>query len=158
MASLNKVMLIGNLGRDPEVKQTATGDLVATLALATKSVWNDKSGQKQENTEWHRVVFFGRQAEICQQYLKKGSSLYVEGKITTRKYIDKDGVEKYATDIRGDMMQMLDKKNDSNQPQHHEPQNNPYNNQNNYAKAAASSTARQHIQPISSSLDDDIPF
>jgi len=99
MASLNKVMLIGNLGRDPEVRYMSSGDPVATLALATTSVWNDKNGQRQESTEWHRVIFFGKQAEICQQYLKKGSSIYVEGKIQTRKWTDNQGIEKFTTEI-----------------------------------------------------------
>jgi len=107
MASVNKVILVGNLGADPEMRYLPSGEAVANLRLATTDTWKDKDGNKQEKTEWHRVSFFGRQAEVCGQYLKKGSQIYVEGSIRTRKYTDKDGVEKYATDIRGDRMQML---------------------------------------------------
>jgi len=108
MASVNKVILVGNLGKDPEVRYTANGDAVATLAIATSEAWTDKqSGQKQEHTEWHRVVFFGRLAEVCNQYLKKGSSIYVEGNLRTRKWTDQNNVERYTTEVRGDRMQML---------------------------------------------------
>jgi len=107
MASVNKVILIGNLGADPEIRYLPSGEAVANLRLATTDTWKDKDGNKQEQTEWHRVSFFGRQAEVCGQYLKKGSQIYVEGSIRTRKYQDKDGQERYATDIRGDRMQML---------------------------------------------------
>jgi single-strand DNA-binding protein len=107
MASVNKVILIGNLGRDPEVRYLPSGDAVATLNLATTEKWKDKSGEAQEQTEWHRISFFGRQAEICGEYLRKGSSIYVEGRLQTRKWTDKEGVERYSTEIRGDRMQML---------------------------------------------------
>lgn len=107
MASVNKVILIGNLGRDPEVRYMPSGDAVANLNLATTEKWKDKSGEMQEQTEWHRVAFFGRQAEICGEYLRKGSAVYVEGRLQTRKYTDKEGVERYTTEIRGDRMQML---------------------------------------------------
>jgi single-strand DNA-binding protein len=107
MASVNKVILIGNLGRDPEIRYMPSGDAVATLNLATTEKWKDKSGEAQEQTEWHRISFFGRQAEICGEYLRKGSSIYVEGRLQTRKWTDKDGNERYTTEIRGDRMQML---------------------------------------------------
>jgi single-strand DNA-binding protein len=107
MASVNKVILVGNLGRDPEMRYLPSGEAVANLAIATTDKYKDKSGQMVEQTEWHRVSFFGRTAEVCGQYLKKGSQVYVEGSIRTRKYTDKEGVEKYATEIRGDRMQML---------------------------------------------------
>ena len=107
MASVNKVILIGNLGRDPEVRYLPSGDAVANLNLATTEKWKDKNGEMQEQTEWHRVAFFGRQAEICGEYLRKGSSIYVEGRLQTRKWTDKDGNERYTTEIRGDRMQML---------------------------------------------------
>lgn len=110
MASVNKVILVGNLGRDPEMRYLPSGEAVANLALATTDKYKDKSGQLVESTEWHRVSFFGRTAEICGQYLKKGSQVYVEGSIRTRKYTDKDGIEKYSTEIRGDRMQMLGSK------------------------------------------------
>ena len=107
MASVNKVILIGNLGRDPETRYTTGGDAVTNLNIATSEQWKDKSGEKQEKTEWHRVVLFGRQAEIAGEYLKKGRSVYIEGRLQTKKYTDKDGVEKYSTEIVGDRMQLL---------------------------------------------------
>jgi len=107
MASVNKVILIGNLGRDPETRYTTGGDAIANLNIATTEQWKDKNGEKQEKTEWHRVVLFGRQAEIAGEYLKKGRSVYIEGRLQTRKYTDKDGVEKYSTEIVGDRMQLL---------------------------------------------------
>ena len=99
MASVNKVILLGNLGRDPETRYTTGGDAVTNLNIATSEQWKDKSGEKQERTEWHRVVLFGRQAEIAGEYLKKGRSVYIEGRLQTRKYTDKDGVEKYSTEV-----------------------------------------------------------
>ena len=107
MASVNKVILIGNLGRDPETRYTTGGDAVTNLRIATTETWKDKSGEKQERTEWHTVVLFGRQAEIAGEYLKKGRPVYIEGRLQTRKYTDKEGVEKYATEIVGDRMQLL---------------------------------------------------
>ncbi|MGA8033714.1 MAG: single-stranded DNA-binding protein [Casimicrobiaceae bacterium] len=107
MASVNKVILLGNLGRDPETRYTTDGGAVTTLNIATSEQWKDKSGEKQERTEWHRVVLFGRTAEIAGEYLKKGRSVYIEGRLQTRKYTDKDGVEKYSTEIVGDRMQLI---------------------------------------------------
>ena len=107
MASVNKVILLGNLGRDPETRYTTGGDAVTNLNIATSEQWKDKNGEKQERTEWHRVVLFGRQAEIAGEYLKKGRSVYIEGRLQTRKYTDKDGVEKYSTEIVGDRMQLI---------------------------------------------------
>jgi single-strand DNA-binding protein len=108
MASVNKVIILGNLGRDPETRYMPSGDAMTTISIATTDSWKDKTtGEKKETTEWHRVVFFGKLAEIAGQYLKKGSAVYVEGSLRTRKYTDKDGIEKYATDIRADTMQML---------------------------------------------------
>jgi single-strand DNA-binding protein len=107
MASINKVILIGNLGRDPEVRYLPSGDAVANFSIATTEKWKDKSGEMQEQTEWHRISFFGRQAEICGEYLKKGSSVYIEGRLQTRKWTDKEGHERTTTEIRGDRMQML---------------------------------------------------
>lgn len=108
MASVNKVTLIGNLGRDPEMKTFPSGDQVANVTIATTEKWKDKqSGEQKEHTEWHRVTFNGRLAEIAGQYLRKGSSVYVEGSLRTRKWTDQAGVEKYATEIRADQMQML---------------------------------------------------
>jgi single-strand DNA-binding protein len=107
MASLNKVMLIGNLGKDPEMRYLPSGEAIANFSVATTDKFKDKNGDMQEATEWHRISFFGRTAEVCGQYLKKGSPVYIEGSIRTRKYTGKDGTEKYATEIRGDRMQML---------------------------------------------------
>jgi single-strand DNA-binding protein len=107
MASVNKVILIGNLGRDPEVRYMPDGAAIANISLATTDTWKDKSGEKQERTEWHRVAFFGKTAEIAGEYLRKGSQVYVEGRLQTRKWQDKDGQEKYTTEIVADRMQML---------------------------------------------------
>ena len=107
MASVNKVILLGNLGRDPETRYTTGGDAVTNLNIATSEQWKDKSGEKQERTEWHTVVLFGRQAEIAGEYLKKGRSVYIEGRLQTRKYTDKEGVEKYSTEIVADRMQLI---------------------------------------------------
>ena len=108
MASVNKVILVGNLGADPEVRYLPSGDAVANIRLATTDRYKDKaSGEFKEMTEWHRVAFFGKLAEIVAEHVRKGSSLYVEGKIKTRKWTDKDGQEKYSTEIIADAMQML---------------------------------------------------
>src|SRR5688572_2475494 len=108
MASVNKVILIGNLGRDPEVRYAPSGSAICNVTLATSRNWKDKtSGEKQEETEWHRVVFRDRLAEIAGEYLKKGRPVYVEGRLKTRKYNDKDGVEKYTTEIVAEQMQLL---------------------------------------------------
>jgi single-strand DNA-binding protein len=108
MASVNKVILIGNLGRDPEVRYAPSGAAICNVTIATSRQWKDKtSGERQEETEWHRVVFYDRLAEIAGEYLKKGRSVYVEGRLKTRKWTDKDGVDKYTTEVIADQMQML---------------------------------------------------
>ncbi|GAB2519667.1 single-stranded DNA-binding protein [Simplicispira sp. 125] len=108
MASVNKVIIVGNLGRDPEIRTFPSGDQVANVTIATTDKWKDKqSGEMREATEWHRVVFNGRLAEIVGQYLRKGSQVYVEGSLRTRKWTDQAGVEKFSTEIRADQMQML---------------------------------------------------
>ncbi len=107
MASVNKVILVGNLGKDPEVRYAPSGDAIANVTLATTENWKDKNGEKQEKTEWHRVSFFGKTAEVVGQYLRKGSQVYVEGRIQTRKWTDKEGQERYTTEIVADKMQML---------------------------------------------------
>jgi single-strand DNA-binding protein len=159
MASVNKVILIGNLGRDPEVRYLPSGDAVANFSIATTEKWKDKSGEMQEQTEWHRISFFGRQAEICGEYLKKGSSVYVEGRLQTRKWTDKEGHERTTTEIRGDRMQMLGGRagggmadmddsgfNQSAPPQRSQPRSN--------APAAAQRPASGGFDD----MDDDIPF
>ncbi len=108
MASVNKVILIGNLGKDPETRYAPSGDAICNITLATTDTWRDKaSGEKREATEWHRVAFFGKLAEIAGQYLRKGSAVYVEGSLRTRKWQDKDGQDRYTTEIRADEMKML---------------------------------------------------
>jgi single-strand DNA-binding protein len=111
MASVNKVILIGNLGADPETRYSASGDPICNIRIATTESWKDKqSGERRETTEWHRIVFYRRLAEIAGQYLKKGSQVYIEGRIKTRKWQDKDGNDRYSTDIEATEMTMLGKR------------------------------------------------
>jgi single-strand DNA-binding protein len=147
MASVNKVIIVGNLGRDPEIRYMPSGDAIANIAVATSFKSKDKStGEAKETTEWHRISFFGRLAEIVGQYLKKGSSVYIEGRLQTRKYTDKDGVEKYATDIIAENMQMLSGTKQGDEA--------------GAARPAAAPAARQAPKPAPnfSDMDDDIPF
>lgn len=118
---INKVILVGNLGNDPETKYSQGGMAITRISLATTSVRKDKDGNQQEDTQWHRVVFFGKLAEIAGEYLRKGSQCYVEGSIRYDKY-EKDGVEKYTTDIIGDQMQMLGHREGGERPQSSRPQ------------------------------------
>lgn len=113
MSSLNKAMIIGRLGQDPDVKYTQSNTAVANLSVATNERYKDNNGEFQERTEWHRVVAWGRLAEICQQYLRKGSLIYIEGPIQTRQWEDKDGQKRYTTEIRALQMTMLDSRGDS---------------------------------------------
>ena len=154
MASVNKVILVGNLGRDPEVRYTASGDAMCNLSLATTDNWRDKAtGERKEMTEWHRVSFFGKTAEICGQYLKKGSQIYVEGSLRTRKWTDKDGQEKYSTEIRGDAMQMLGGRQGMGAPA--SSGGGGYDSEPaDYAPAPA----RNKPKPAFDDLGDDIPF
>lgn len=105
--SVNKVILVGRLGQNPEVRYTPSGAAVANFSVATNESWTDKNGQKQERTEWHRVVVWGKLAELCQQYLQKGRQCYLEGRLQTREYTDKDGVKKYSTEIQAQTVQFL---------------------------------------------------
>ena len=107
MGSVNKVILVGNLGRDAELRYTPGGAAVSTLNLATTEVWNDKQGQKQEKTEWHRIVLWGKQAESLQEYLVKGKQIYVEGRLQTRQWDDKEGNKRYTTEIKADRITLL---------------------------------------------------
>src|SRR6059058_2218664 len=107
MASVNKVIIVGNLGRDPETRYMPEGGAITNISVATTEKWKDKNGEMQEKTEWHRVAFFGKLAEIAGEYLKKGSQVYVEGRLQTRKWQDKEGQDKYTTEIIADRMQML---------------------------------------------------
>jgi single-strand DNA-binding protein len=122
MSSVNKVILIGNLGKDPEMRYLPSGEAIANFSVATSENWTDKtSGDKKEQTEWHRVVFFGRTAEVIGQYVKKGSKIYVEGRLQTRKWQDKEGQDRYTTEVRGDVMRMLDRRGEGSAPMDHEP-------------------------------------
>lgn len=117
MASVNKVIVLGNMGRDPEVKYTASGTAVCSLRIATTRNWKSKeSGEKQEETEWHAVVLYDRQAEIAGEYLKKGKPVYIEGRLKTRKWTDKDGIERYTTEIIGESMQLLGGRDEGSAP------------------------------------------
>ena len=117
MASVNKVIIVGNLGADPETRYTPSGDAVTNIRVATTDRWKDKaSGEMKEATEWHRIAFFGRLAEVAGEYLKKGSQVYVEGSLRTRKWQDKEGQDRYSTEIRGDVMQMLGPRAGSGEP------------------------------------------
>lgn len=110
MASVNKVVLVCTLGKDPEVRQTQSGSAICNLSAATSRKYKDAQGNAQEETEWHRISLFGRSAEVAGQYLKKGSMVYIEGRLRTRKYTDKEGIDRYVTEIIGEHMQFLDKK------------------------------------------------
>lgn len=117
MASVNKVIVVGNLGADPETRYLPSGEAVTNIRVATTDRWKDKaSGEMKEVTEWHRIAFFGRLAEIAGEYLKKGSQVYVEGSLRTRKWQDKEGHDRYSTEIRGDVMQMLGSRAGSGEP------------------------------------------
>lgn len=119
MASVNKVILVGNLGRDPETRYMPNGEAVTNVTIATTDSWKDKqTGEKREATEWHRVVFYRRLAEIAGQYLKKGSQVYIEGSLKTRKWQDKDGVEKYTTEVIADSLQMLGSRQGTGEAEH----------------------------------------
>jgi single-strand DNA-binding protein len=121
MDSVNKVIIVGNLGRDPEVRYMPDGGAIANISVATTDIWKDKSGEKQERTEWHRVAFFGKLAEIAGEYLKKGSQVYVEGSLRTRKWQDKEGKDRYTTEIVADRMQMLGSRGGGSESMSQEP-------------------------------------
>ncbi len=151
MASVNKVILIGNLGADPENRFAPSGDAICNLRLATTEVWRDKNtGERREATEWHRVVFFGRLAEVAGQYLKKGSQVYVEGTLRTRKWQDQSGQDRYTTEIRGDEMKMLGRREGDAPMRENTPPAKPVQSEKpNLATPASSGFG---------DFDDDIPF
>lgn len=139
MASINKVILVGRCGQDPEVRYPPTG-AITSITVATSESWKDKvTGEKKELTEWHRISFFGKLAEISGQYLKKGSQVYIEGRLRTRKYTDKEGIDRYATEIIADTMQMLGNKKDSGANQQNSGQRNSYSDQKQTGRRAAPS-------------------
>ena len=163
MASVNKVILIGNLGRDPEIRYAASGSAICNVTLATSRQWKDRNtGERQEETEWHRVVFYDRLAEVAGEYLKKGSPCYVEGRLKTRKWQDKDGMDRYTTEIVAESMQMLGSRGDAAGGSGYDggyagraPQagggNRPAAQQQRQAPAAPAGTGFDD-------MDDDIPF
>ena len=163
---VNKVILIGNLGQDPEVRYMPSGAAVANVNIATTEVWNDRqSGQRQERTEWHKVVFFNKLAEVVQQYLKKGSKIYIEGKLQTRKWQDQNGIDRYTTEIVSNDMQMLDGRTGDFQGNQNAPaQNAPAQQNNQYQNTPAQNAPAQ--QPVGNNpapgnfddFDDEIPF
>ena len=153
MASVNKVIIVGHLGKDVELRYTAGGDAIANLSVATSESWKGKNtGEKKEQTEWHRCSCFGKLAEICGQYLKKGSQVYIEGSLRTRKWTDKDGVERYTTEIRCDDMKML-----GSRPQGQGQQggnDSSYGGQSDYAPPPEKNKSKASFDD----LGDDIPF
>tara|TARA_R110002072_G_scaffold150059_2_gene298168 strand:+ start:20888 stop:21397 length:510 start_codon:yes stop_codon:yes gene_type:complete len=165
---INKVILVGNLGNDPETRYLPDGNAVTNISIATSESWKDKNtGQQNERTEWHRVVFFRRLAEIAGEYLKKGSKVYVEGQLRTRQY-EKEGQKHYSTEIVANEMQMLDSRGDNmgggggnynqsnNQPNNNQPNNNQSNNNN--GGGSNSNSAPAYDSPPPEDFDDDIPF
>lgn len=162
MASVNKVILVGNLGRDPEVRYSPDGAAICNVSLATTSQWKDKnSGERREETEWHRVVFYNRLAEIAGEYLRKGRSVYVEGRLKTRKWQDKEtGQDRYSTEIVGDQMQMLggrDGGSDDSYDGGSQPASNRGGN-NAYQQARNNAPAQQSQAPSYEDDMDNIPF
>lgn len=147
MASVNKVTIIGNLGKDPELKFMPNGDAVCNFSVATTDTWKDKDGAKQERTEWHNIVMYRKVAEIAGEYLKQGSSVYLEGRLQTRKWQTKEGQDRYTTEIVADSMQMLGKKSDSEQ-------GNGNESQQKHSEQKSNGYQKQPIDEI----DDDVPF
>lgn len=175
MKGVNKVIIIGNLGADPESRQFNNGGTVTNISVATSEQWTDKqSGEKKEATEWHRIVLFNRLGEIAAQYLRKGSKIYIEGSLRTRKYQDSSGQDRYITEIRADQMQMLDGQSEGQKGNqgYQQPQQNNQQAQNPYAQQVAQNAqgmkgqvnnqfAQQNQAPAMNGggpVDDDIPF
>ena len=181
MAGVNKVIIVGNLGNDPEMRTMPNGEAVANISVATSESWTDKNtGERREVTEWHRIVLYRRQAEVAGQYLRKGSKVYVEGRLRTRKWQDQNGQDRYTTEIQGDVLQMLDSRNSQggdfggniggwNQSNNQSgnwnqaPASNNYNQgnsyNNNYSQTSPKPTAKPvQAEPPMDNFDDDIPF
>ena len=168
MASVNKVILVGNLGKDPETRYMPNGDAVTNITLATTDTWKDKnSGDKREATEWHRVVFFRKLAEIANQYLRKGSQVYIEGSLKTRKWQDQSGQDRYTTEIVADEMKMLGSRPSGSAggvADYDSPPNDNYGSNGSNAPSAPSAPSAPRNKPAGSppssvnEMDDDIPF
>lgn len=175
MAGINKVIIVGNLGNDPEMRTMPNGEAVANISVATSESWTDKNtGERREITEWHRIVFYRRQAEVAGQYLRKGSQVYVEGRLRTRKWQDQNGQDRYTTEIQGDVLQMLGGRNQGGdfgggQSWGGNAQTQPAGN--NYSQGNSGygydQTSAPHPQqtkpaapaePVMNNFDDDIPF
>lgn len=175
MAGINKVIIVGNLGNDPEMRTMPNGEAVVNISVATSESWTDKNtGERREITEWHRIVFYRRQAEVAGQYLRKGSQVYVEGRLRTRKWQDQNGQDRYTTEIQGDVLQMLGSRNQGgdfgggqswggNAPT--QPAGNNYNQGNSgygYDQTSASRPQQTKpatpAEPVMNNFDDDIPF
>jgi single-strand DNA-binding protein len=152
MASVNKVILIGNLGKDPETRYMQNGDAVTNITLATTETWKDKNGEKQEKTEWHRVTFYRKLAEIAGEYLKKGRPVYVEGRLETRKWTDKSGAERYTTEIIASDMKMLGSKPGSASFDSGD------RDEGGFASSPSGSRAPAKTNTGFDDMDDDIPF
>ena len=144
MGSVNKVILVGNLGRDVELRYTPGGAAVATISLATTEVWNDKNGQRQERTEWHRIILWGKQAESLQEYLKKGKQIYVEGRLQTRQWDDKDGNKRYTTEVKADRLTLLG--------------GGPGRSNAGDGRSSSQPESVEDGEAVNSITDDDIPF
>jgi single-strand DNA-binding protein len=159
MASVNKVIIVGNLGRDPETRYLPSGEAVTNISVATTETWKDKaSGEKKEATEWHRIAFFGKLAEIAGEYLKKGSQVYVEGQLRTRKYQDKEtGKDRYSTEIRADRMQMLGSRAGAGEPRD-EPRGESRGEPSSKGEGAAKPAAAKKPAGKFDDMEDDIPF
>ncbi|MDP8080145.1 single-stranded DNA-binding protein [Phocoenobacter skyensis] len=166
MAGVNKVIIVGNLGNDPDMRTMPNGEAVANLSVATSESWTDRNtGERREVTEWHRIVFFRRQAEVAGEYLRKGSKVYVEGKLKTRKWQDQTGQDRYTTEIVGDVLQMLDSRGGQAggfAPQAQQGGYSAPQQQNSFSSAPKPSTpsqaAPQQSAPPMDNFDDDIPF
>lgn len=144
MAGINKVIIVGHLGNDPEMRSMPNGEAVANISVATSESWTDKTtGERKEVTEWHRIVFYRRQAEVCGQYLHKGSKVYIEGRLKTRKWQDQNGQDRYITEIQGDVLQMLDSRSEQ---------------QSSGQAPAAQSKSKPAAETPMDNFDDDIPF
>jgi single-strand DNA-binding protein len=140
MAGVNKVILIGNLGRDPELRYTQSGQPVANFTMATTDRWNDPSGEKKEKTEWHRIVVWGKQAEVAGEYLRKGRPVYIEGSLQTREWVDRDGNKRYTTEVRAQRLQLLGRPDDRT------------------GSPAGGAPADEVGEPAGGVAEDDIPF
>ena len=151
MAGVNKVIIVGNLGQDPDTRTTQAGEMVTTISVATSEKWQDKqTGDVKEVTEWHRIIFYKRKAEVAAEYLRKGSKVYVEGRLKTRKWQDQNGQDRYTTEIQGDVLQMLDSRQSGD--------NQDKTSTSNAYADAKNGTKPTQTQQSADNFDDDIPF